>query len=499
MIQACSRLPAAAPWVPGFLLLSPLHPGSRTSVSGSRDHTLQRCAVGTLHYREGVEQAQGATPATENTPATDTAAPITPEVERDAGLSTDRGASNAGQPRPAVEQPELTVDQLSESDLIARFAPLLRPPETTEPSPYELLGPGDDAAVVAAPDGRFVISTDTQVQGQDFLLEWPSAVRSTGYDTGHKCATQNLADSAAMGAVASCLVVSLTLPPCTPVTWVEDFARGLRDGVLACGAQQCRIVGGDLGAGGELSATATVTGDLQGRPPVRRSGARPGDRVVLAGTLGRAAAGLELLSSPRYVPGQSPELDALTADQLRPVSPVPLGVTLAEAGATAMIDVSDGLIRDMTRVAQASDVVVEFDPTALQEMTKPLVAAGKLLDRDPLHWVLHGGEDHGLLSTIPRDIQLPPGVIPLGSVLAAPPGCEGERALPPEINRSHAPPVDTAARSTGRSQFSDRIRIGATAVHELPAAVRGRGWDHFESQDGFECDGGAPVAGDGRT
>ncbi|KAA9395768.1 thiamine-phosphate kinase [Kocuria coralli] len=364
-----------------------------------------------------------------------------------------------------------TVGQLGETRLIGRFAPLLRPGPAEPASPYELLGPGDDCAVVAAPDGRFVISTDTQVQGQDFELHWPSGAESTGFDTGHKCATQNLADAAAMGAVPSSLVVSLALPPATPVRWVEDFARGLRAGVLACGATSCGIVGGDLSASREISVTATVTGDLQGRRPVRRNGAEPGDLVVLAGTVGRAAAGLDLLLSTDYVPGRDAVLDELAGCQLRPVSPVGLGPALARAGATAMIDVSDGLLRDLTRMAEASGIDVALDPQALAELAKPLAAAGRLLVRDPLYWVLNGGEDHGLLSTVPSHVQLPEGVRPLGSVLASPPGQEGAQAGP--------------LGGSDREPAPDRIRIGTTPVHELPARVRGRGWDHFESQEGF--------------
>ncbi|NHU84607.1 thiamine-phosphate kinase [Kocuria sp. JC486] len=363
----------------------------------------------------------------------------------------------------------LTVDQLSETQLIARFAPHLRAHEPGGGSRYEILGPGDDCAVVAAPDGRFVISTDTQVQGQDFELTWPNGVVSTGFDTGHKCATQNLADAAAMGAVPSALVVSLTLPGRTSVRWVEDFARGLRAGAIACGAVHCGIVGGDLGRGGEISATATVTGDLEGRAPIRRNGARPGDLVVLAGTVGRSAAGLDLLQDPSTKGTVEPYLVELMDNQLRPVSPTPLGAQLAEAGATAMIDVSDGLVRDLTRVAEASDVVVDLDPAALDDLARPLAAAGERLGRDPLYWVLHGGEDHGLLSTVPAGTRLPHGARPLGSVRAVPPGW-GATAV--------------VTTGTARESVADRVRVGTTPVRELPAELRGRGWDHFEPEDG---------------
>ena len=171
-----------------------------------------------------------------------------------------------------------TVGDLSEAELLERVLPLLVRPADR----HVLLGPGDDCAVVAAPDGRFVVTTDTQVQDQDFRLSWPSGVVTTGFDTGVKCAAQNLADVAAMGAVPTAVVVSLTLPPETPVSWPEDFARGLTAGFAAMGADRCSVVGGDLGAGRELSVTATVTGDLEGREPVRRSGAGAGGVLALA-------------------------------------------------------------------------------------------------------------------------------------------------------------------------------------------------------------------------
>lgn len=357
-----------------------------------------------------------------------------------------------------------TVGQTSEAELLAAFLPLLR----GQPGPYLELGPGDDCAVVRAPDSRFVITTDTQVQGQDFLPVWPSGAVTEGADTGIKAATQNLADAAAMGAVPSAMVVSLTLPPDTPVPWVLDFARGLRRGIDGCGVEQLAVAGGDLGGGSEISVTVTVTGDLQGREPVRRSGARPGDRLVLAGTVGRAAAGLALLLSSHYRPGQDPALDEIAGWQLRPLTPVPAGAALARAGAGAMIDVSDGLHRDAGRIASASQVDLELDPAALQELAAPLLPAARLLGVDPLEWVLAGGEDHGLLACLPEDAQVPPGVRAIGSVRL--PG---------------APSDDDGAVSPGRARPQEPTTGGVVSVagddaNELIGRSRSGGWDHFE-------------------
>ncbi|MFC4905423.1 thiamine-phosphate kinase [Kocuria oceani] len=350
--------------------------------------------------------------------------------------------------RHAPPAAEPTVGELSEAELLARVLPLL-----TRPAAQVLLGPGDDCAVVAAPDGRYVITTDTQVQDQDFRLAWPSGVLTTGYDTGVKCAAQNLADVAAMGAVPSALVVSLTLPPDTPVSWPEDFARGLAAGCAAMGAERCAVVGGDLGAGRELSVTATVTGDLEGRDPVRRAGAREGGVLALAGTTGRAAAGVALLEDPRYRAGRDGLLDELAAAQLRPCAPVPAGPDAARAGATAMIDLSDGLLRDAGRVAAASGVVVDLDGAAVAALADPLEPAARLVGADPRDWVLTGGEDHGLLAVFPQGAPLPGAFRAIGSCAPAPPGHDGTRP---------------------------RVLLDGRAPHLALGHPVGEGWDHFE-------------------
>ena len=203
-------------------------------------------------------------------------------------------------PKPCRADAALTVAGLSESQLLGRIFPRLTIPQPNggpAAASYLLLGPGDDAAIVAAPDGRTVLSIDTQVADQDFRLEWNNGYRTTGYDVGWKAAAQNLSDINAMGARATSLVVSLTMPPETLVSWVEDFADGLVAGIRGLGAPACAVAGGDLGRGRELAVSVAILGTLDGKEPVLRSGARPGDTVALAGTVGRAAAGLALLES----------------------------------------------------------------------------------------------------------------------------------------------------------------------------------------------------------
>ncbi|KGM10170.1 AIR synthase related protein, partial [Cellulomonas carbonis] len=177
--------------------------------------------------------------------------------------------------------PGPTVADLGEDALLAQVFPLLPAGSRT------LLGPGDDCAVLAAPDGRFVVSTDLLVEGRHFRLDWSDAE-----DVGARAAAQNLADVAAMGAVPTALVVGLVVPPDLPVAWVLGLARGLAS---VSGPHGVGVVGGDLSGGRDVVVAVTVHGDLEGRDPVLRSGARPGDVVAHAGVLGRSAAGHALL------------------------------------------------------------------------------------------------------------------------------------------------------------------------------------------------------------
>jgi thiamine-monophosphate kinase len=318
--------------------------------------------------------------------------------------------------KPLTEETP-TVSAMSESGLLARIFPRLEMVGGAHGS-ATLLGPGDDAALVAAPDGRTLISIDTQVQDQDFRLQWASGYRTTGFDVGWKAAAQNLSDINAMGGKATSLVVSLTLPPETPVSWVEDLADGLTAAITELGATHCSVVGGDLGRGTEISVTVAVLGTLEGGNPVLRSEARPGDVLALAGTVGRAAAGLALLESSTPVQALIPAQRALVETQCRPRPPLAAGPRARAAGATAMMDISDGLVRDGGRLAAASGMVLDLDPLELKRQAEGLSPASDVLAVDPLAWVLGGGEDHGLLATFPANIQLPAGFTAIGSVQA---------------------------------------------------------------------------------
>lgn len=307
----------------------------------------------------------------------------------------------------AVSDP--TIADLGEDGLLALLLPRLTAGAST------LLGPGDDAAVVAAPDARVVVSTDVLVEGRHFRRDW-----SGGSDVGWRAAVQNLADAAAMGAVPTALTVALVCPPDLGVAWLLALADGLAQ---AC-APDVGVVGGDLSGGDQVVVAVTVLADLGGRAPVLRSGARPGDVVAHAGVLGRSAAGLALLAAgagvgrPSGRPGSAAPLAALVEAYRRPVAPLAAGVAAARAGASAMLDVSDGLLRDAGRIAAASGVTIELDDPAgtVPGDLAALVEAATLLGVDPTGWLLGGGEDHGMLATFGPDVALPEGFRRLGLV-----------------------------------------------------------------------------------
>lgn len=310
---------------------------------------------------------------------------------------------------------ERTVAGIGEAGVLKRILPRLRGADM-------LLGPGDDAAIISAPGGRFVVTIDTLVQDQDFRLNWRNGYQSTGYDVGWKSAAQNLSDINAMGAVATAAVISLTLPPETPVSWVEGIADGFSDAVRELGADHCALAGGDLSSGGELSITAALTGMIPGSE-LLRSGARPGDIVAVCGVMGAAAAGLDLLESEHDYAALGPSCSTVVERQCRPRPPLDAGPRAAAAGATAAMDLSDGLVRDAGRLAEASGVLIELESMALRahlvlmgHKGLDLGAVAELLEREPLGWVLGGGEDQGLLATFPRETALPQGFVPVGQV-----------------------------------------------------------------------------------
>ena len=440
---------------------------------------------------------------------------------------------------------ETPLSKLGESRVLRAFMPIINAHnervaaaarQAGHIEPLDV-GPGDDCAVLAAPapGQRTVVTTDTLVEDQDFMNLWPGGIarmgeggefilepaRSSGYDVGHKAATQNLADVAAMGARPASLFISLSLPGSTPYGWIDGFAHGIVDGINACGATECVIGGGDIGDSTEMSVTVTALGYTD--HAVLRSGARPGDTIALAGRTAWSDAGLRLLLNPLSLPatallraiaaGQDAEaaLEAVSRawaqqqpegagalpeglielartlspeeaahmiavceravdSQHHPVSPIPAGEVARQHRASSMLDLSDGLVKDAGRVAAASGVQMRLDRAAVDAFAEPLLPLARLLlaigerneaGESPASlartFVLVGGEDHGLLATFPGEV--PEEFVPLGTCVADAP----ERGLSAELygaERRHNAVTGAAVVMDGRS-------------------LDGMGWEHY--------------------
>jgi thiamine-monophosphate kinase len=245
------------------------------------------------------------------------------------------------------------------------------------------------------------------IEGRHFRRDWSSA-----QDIGVKAAAQNLADVAAMGAAPTALLFGLAVPAATAVAWVLELTEGL---LAECERAGAVIAGGDVSGAETVMLGITALGTLAGRAPVTRSGARPGNVLALSGAVGRSAAGLAVLQSG-LDPQSGPDLAELVAAHRRPQPDYPAGPLAAAAGATAMIDVSDGLVADLGHVAAASGVGIEIESGNLA--TAGLRTAAGLLGTDWREWALSGGEDHVLAASFPPDASLPAGWMAIGIVVA---------------------------------------------------------------------------------
>lgn len=270
-----------------------------------------------------------------------------------------------------------TIADIGEFGLIGQITRRLTMP------PAVSVGPGDDAAVFLI-NGSAVAAVDLLIEGVHFKRDWSSAA-----DIGHKAVAVNVADLEAMGATPVAMVLGFAAPPDLPYNWVKEFMTGVREeGDLAGIA----LVGGDMSNARDISISVTVIGETAGLTPVLRSGARVGQVVAVRGRLGWAAAGLAALArgfrSPRAA------VDSARVPQV----PYGAGRQAAAAGATGMIDVSDGLIADLGHVASASGVSIELE-TARFTIAEPVQAVAAAIHKDPLVFVLTGGEDHALAAT----------------------------------------------------------------------------------------------------
>lgn len=308
---------------------------------------------------------------------------ITPGAYFEGGIVTDEGTQ------------ERTLRDVGEFALIERIV------ADVPVSKHVEIGPGDDAAVLTCPDGRVVACVDVLVEGRHFRRDW-----STAIDIGRRAAAASLSDVNAMGGAATALLVGVAAPGELPAAWLTEAAAGLKEEAANAGAA---LVGGDTTEGNEVVFSVTALGSLEGRSAVTRSGARPGDVVAVCGRLGWAAAGLAVLTRGF----RSPKV--LVDAHRFPVIDYTAGPRGAVAGATAMIDVSDGLLADLGHIAAASAVAIDVRALAL-EVPEPLEAAAAAYNVDPRIWMLTGGDDHALVACFPPKKKLPAGFVAIGEV-----------------------------------------------------------------------------------
>ncbi|WP_028476458.1 thiamine-phosphate kinase [Nocardia sp. CNY236] len=288
-------------------------------------------------------------------------------------------------------------------------------------APAVVLGPGDDAALVMAPGGRVVLTTDMLVQDRHFRLDWSSPA-----DIGRKAIAQNAADVVAMGAMPTAFVVALGCRADTPLEVIDDLVDGLWAEAIRAGGS---VAGGDLVCSRELIVSVTAMGALVSGSPIERAGARVGDVVAVSGRLGWSAAGLaaftagvtgaevEQALAAHRVP-QPPYATVLDALQDRAIDS-PAGQRVPQRpniGLHALTDVSDGLLADLGHIAGASGVAIALDSAALHDPALEPIAA--VLDADAVQWILTGGEDHAFVGTWAPDRPLPAGWLAIGRVEA---------------------------------------------------------------------------------
>ena len=279
----------------------------------------------------------------------------------------------------------MRLDELGEFGLIERIRGLAA---GTDPS--LVIGIGDDTAAIRPTPGQLLLATcDSLVEGRHFLRS-----QITAEQLGRRLAAVNLSDIGSMGGRPRWALVSLSLPPHTEVEFVEGVYRGLVAELARFGAV---IAGGNLSGATELLLDLTLLGEAQPDQILRRDGARPGDMILVSGSLGASAAGRAALEAGL----RGPEVAPLIAAHLTPEPRVFAGQAIARSRlASAMLDVSDGLAQDLGHICDASraGAVVEAARIPISSATRAL--AGQI-HLDPLKLALAGGEDYELLLTVP--------------------------------------------------------------------------------------------------
>lgn len=294
----------------------------------------------------------------------------------------------------------LQVAQIGEGALIAALGEIFGEVQNLKDQKNLLFGIGDDGAVLAPSALPTVATMDLAVEDVHFKTDW-----STAHQIGAKVAVANIADIYAMGGDPHSLLVGISLTGKEKVDWVLDLARGIAEEAKKVGA---RVIGGDTVRGDKITIAITALGNTS--EPIYRSGAKVGDQLVISGLPGASAAGLALLKADKRE--LFPEI---VNAHLQPSVDGKRAHALISAGATAMCDLSDGLLVDVSRISEASGVGIKINLDHLN--LSSLTEAGTSLAVDPMSWVLTSGEEHLFIATLPASAALPEGALQIGEVI----------------------------------------------------------------------------------
>ena len=303
-----------------------------------------------------------------------------------------RGTSS----KKVFKKPVMDLSKLGEFGLISRLQSRLK-----YRSPQVIQGIGDDCAVLSLNNGNYqVLTTDALVETIHFNLK-----THTPEQLGWKTMAVNISDIAAMGGQPKFAVLSLGIPNSFPVDFLDRFYKGLNQASLK---YKVALVGGDTVASPKhLFINLTLLGETFKKKVFTRSGARPGDKIFVTGTLGDSALGLKILESPRKKwKGLETLRKKLIQRHLKPEPRVEVASWLAKSKfkVTSMIDISDGLTQDLGHILKAGKVGAELRESELP-ISKPLEKYSLNNGLPALEWALSGGEDYELLFTVaPEDV-----------------------------------------------------------------------------------------------
>jgi thiamine-monophosphate kinase len=312
-------------------------------------------------------------------------------------------------------------------------------------APGVVIPVGDDAAVIEPGEHQLALTADILVEGVHFDPRVTSA-----HDLGHKSLAVNISDIAAMGGSPRFAIVCIAVPPESEPAWVMALYGGIREAGDEYGVT---VVGGDTVRGEQTVIAPFLVGAVPVGRAVTRGGARPGDWLVVTGALGAAAGGLRLMQAETEAVRPALATDwerELIAAHERPVARIGEGQVLSRLGATAMIDVSDGLALDLARICEESGTGARL--RLLDVPVSPaLEKLAGVLDIDPLDLALHGGEDYELLAALPSDRVT-----------------EAKRAIEERFG--------TSLTEIGEVTEAGLVAVGPNGT-ERP--LERKGWDHF--------------------